>query len=98
MKTTHTPGPWAVDYETSEVGPLVWSKKPEKQIAQAFDGPNARLLAAAPDLLAALENLADMYRDEFENDREIAGADFLQDFADLRPALLSLIAKARGHE
>jgi hypothetical protein len=56
MTTTHTPGPWAAD----QTG-LVTAGKNRLHIAQTMTtgmgyavGANAALIAAAPDLLAAL--------------------------------------------
>ena len=60
MTNTHTPGPWAIDH--AEDGRLIISA-PEAAIAfpigsqrplERFDA-NAALIAAAPDLLAALK-------------------------------------------
>ena len=56
MKTTHTPGPWT---QSKRNEADVYSENGER-IASAH-GPrcadNARLIAAAPDLLAALERI-----------------------------------------
>jgi hypothetical protein len=65
MKThthTHTPGPWSVSNGLS----TVWANDGERQIADCDKGPlrsagedlaNARLIAAAPELLAALREI-----------------------------------------
>jgi hypothetical protein len=62
----HTPGPWHVGLKP---GPIVYSEHGE-QVANLFEPlidekenkANARLIAAAPDLLAALKELcADKY-------------------------------------
>lgn len=56
MKAQHTPGPWVTDKATirtqAEPGWLIATI--ENAIAR---DANARLIASAPDLLAALENL-----------------------------------------
>ena len=64
MKTRHTPGPWTV--EDSSVTALVDSENSQTYIAPicevdqewAMADANAHLIAAAPDLLAALEDVA----------------------------------------
>lgn len=92
MKTTHTPGPWKV----SSLAPLNICKDNGTLIAdccnawQSFDGEreaNARLIAAAPDLLAALETLANIAA-VFPNELH----EKHQDIIDARAA----IAKAKG--
>ncbi len=66
--TTHTPGPWKWDFDL--LGP---DEKPILEIGMGYDGQwggespndaNARLIAAAPDLLAALKKLADHFEAE----------------------------------
>ena len=63
----HTPGPWAVELPYGEPGVYVTAAPPRgtNPLICRMSGPvqtaeavaNARLIAAAPDLLAALENL-----------------------------------------
>jgi hypothetical protein len=96
----HTPGPWAVDY--SDDGPLIYtgelliasvSGSTEHIEVQGLDEQtteaNASLIAAAPDLLAALEQLLDhgerrnLYYERGE-DAEVVGQ------------ARAAIAKARG--
>jgi hypothetical protein len=88
----HTPGPWAV--EDSIDGPIVYSEKTEviisdcKNFAVPFGSiheqcsANARLIAAAPELLDAL--LA------------IAGDEVQRVNGDLHKKARAAIAKARG--
>lgn len=70
MNTTHTPGPWTLGDESN---PLVFSPAAGAYVAQVLaytDGDtgtlragvdaDARLIAAAPDLLAALQTLQNM--------------------------------------
>lgn len=66
-KAEYTPGPWVIETDTQEpynkdapikvwVGPaLVYSGDPYKMTAE--DDANARLIASAPELLEALEEL-----------------------------------------
>ena len=64
MQTKHTPGPWHIGVRTFHAGRDVYGPKGEP-VAVADDAitatpeaeANARLIAAAPDLLAALEAL-----------------------------------------
>lgn len=59
MKNTHTPGPWAFDPETSRVfdADLWYVAEIDPEYASGTEA-NARLIAAAPDLLAALVRIA----------------------------------------
>lgn len=64
MKTQHTPGPWKVLNDLSSWHLVPIDAECGKHIGLAFTGPpypeaeaNARLIAAAPDLLAALVGL-----------------------------------------
>lgn len=52
--TKHTPGPW-IDWATLE-----WIHDPQRLLTRTED---ARLIAAAPDLLAALSEAADYIKD-----------------------------------
>ena len=95
MTTAHTPGPWIVgphpgnsageDWRmilsvTSETGPLY--------IGEAIE-PDARLIAAAPDMLAALA-IAEAFMSGFEDDEMQEG--MAEKMAQIRAA----IAKAGG--
>ena len=61
----HTPGPWVAEHESdpaqvgTEAGRFVAMTLPcsDSCIASGEDYANARLIAAAPDLLAALEEI-----------------------------------------
>ena len=59
---SHTPGPWtAFPRETADGHDRVVAGPPgpnETRVALTRHFPNARLIAAAPDLLAALEHIA----------------------------------------
>jgi hypothetical protein len=62
MTTQHTPGPWysqpTAGHETHGQSAIA-SEATGKTVAIAYDGEaDARLLAAAPELLEALNNLA----------------------------------------
>ena len=68
MNAKHTPGPWAVERPYNEPGIYVTGANPRTSNplicrlmdqAQAPEGEaNARLIAAAPDLLALVERMA----------------------------------------
>ena len=68
MTSTHTPGPW--HYETGDDGAVVYTGFTIAKIP--IDGSdwqsNARLISAAPDLLAALERLAHPMADDEDLD------------------------------
>jgi len=96
---THTPGPWFVgfspdmDGESGEYGPDVYDSEvgvfavidgePET-VAQPYLEANARLIAAAPEMLEALERI----RDE--------SGPF--NLGEMRKLVESAIRKARGEE
>jgi len=73
MSTKHTPGPWAIGYTSAEKDPFVVTAddgtKYHRRVMVAVAGPstgvgeymahaNAALIAAAPELLEALEEIA----------------------------------------
>ena len=70
MKTAHTPGPWLTDRNSVHAGQIatvhhclgndwveIWTDKwtEEGALDEAAQEANARLIAAAPELLAALQ-------------------------------------------
>ena len=67
MKRTHTQGPWKVTDEGSQIVIQTFAPHPTGTLARVYRTDkrahaDARLIAAAPDLLAALEALlADKY-------------------------------------
>jgi hypothetical protein len=70
MTTQHTPGPWYPDYTPfgkKKSLQVTWGPEDNWGVAQ-IDGPNKeanlRLIAAAPELLAALQALADIAEEE----------------------------------
>jgi len=85
----HTPGPWKADY----------NKPYDQWWVSQFDGnpvattkqeTNARLIAAAPDLLAALKNLLDA------SERIVIARGKAANHDDARRAASAAIAKAEG--
>ena len=85
----HTPGPWTVEHSVEVYGPR------SRPIADCGEGEgttaemraNARLIAAAPDLLKALKQISDRI------DRASGSPSFTSDEHD---KLVALIAKATG--
>ena len=100
----HTPGPWTV-YDDSNDGKtnrieIAARGKTVARIYQSVpeeDLPNARLIAAAPDLLEALvelsESFVDTYFDDPRSDEEIDGH---QEFWENKAR--AAIAKATGEQ
>lgn len=92
-QTQHTPGPWEVIVPPTISGDSRWVMGPdEKPIAQINWGreqderfANARLIASAPDLLAALE-AAD----------EVLAHEGYQDSQPVRASIRLALARARG--
>lgn len=90
MTAQHTPGPWGVII--GDAGPIVFSGNKGgmvaqlvKQISSAERLANAILIAAAPDLLAALK----------EADEDFAREGFDKD-GPYRAHIIAAIAKATG--
>lgn len=57
--TSHTPGPWVIEYETEDGEPYddgVRIDSPEGPVAFNVIDCSANLIAAAPELLAALKD------------------------------------------
>ena len=75
MNTEHTPGPWHVDYTQGIV------TKDGAPIAYVYNDysdtplPDACLIAAAPDLLAALKAMVSAYAGQVQNDGSYAVID-----------------------
>ena len=78
MSTTHTPGPWFTHYEGAvlHVIPCTHPTAGTVQIctangtayrAKTETEANFRLIAAAPELLAALENIVGLWADSEQN-------------------------------
>ena len=74
-RTQHTPGPWHVnaihngrivgDETTDHEYDKLMISNHNATVATVYRGCDARLIAAAPDLLAALERMADMISNGF---------------------------------
>lgn len=103
MSTKHTPGPWTIDSQVDERGDghVSIRGKPDshptigKQICTInpyldtrLNGANARLIAAAPELLEALRDIAKKLNDHNETEN--------QRLAYIRRRLSYPIAKATG--
>lgn len=63
LRGPHTPGPWEMSNDAVPSGHVqvtVYAESTGERVATAFGRvPNARLIAAAPDLLVTLQNIAD---------------------------------------
>ncbi len=90
MQTTHTPGPWYASLDGLNADGGIRQARTNKIVASGIEVgleegiANARLIAAAPDLLAALELAIPMI------DRYAAGS------ATVLDTMRSAIAAARG--
>jgi hypothetical protein len=74
--TQHTPGPWRYDYELDYCGEIIASNG--TSICSFTDEPStndARLIAAAPELLEALQGMLDLLEDTSELSRKLAVMD-----------------------
>lgn len=82
-RTTHTPGPWTVetqwasDVDDNQFPFAHWIAGPEgEQIAeQILEKPDAHLIAAAPDLLAALKAIRTYCSPHMECTNQCNGGD-----------------------
>ena len=86
----HTPGPWAYENYGGTVHVFLDNKEGTPSICKLVGNDkdaNARLIAAAPELLGALEELFSMADDAYEGDDE-----FTWNVGKARAA----IAKAKG--
>jgi hypothetical protein len=101
MSQQHTPGPWTITRYEDEPETYVYFQAPDwlnfaraaiRRVDDAEDSPtgiaNARLIAAAPDMLEALESAAD----ELERIADIHG----YGRASILRAARAAIAKATG--
>jgi hypothetical protein len=94
MKAKHTPGPWRIvgDTEVRAGGTIICDTlqfRVPHPAAQAFAAPDARLIAAAPDLLAALQAL----------EWAVSGVDYIEtEYADQVAQARAAIAKATTEE
>lgn len=101
--TTHTPGPWEVNVGTVQVhvygqgGKVVSMPRIEylrdKPVATPEELANARLIAAAPELLATCETLLNLCRDLAADYPALSYADRLEQAEREAEAA---IGKARG--
>lgn len=72
-QTNHTPGPWTAEHSNygDEIwfggyGAGMWTVEPIGAYLDGASKENARLIAAAPDMLAALVEAADALNDSGE--------------------------------
>lgn len=63
MQTTHTPGPWHIAAAQDRTYPHAIESRDSSfdgfQLARCVNPADARLIASAPDLVAALQQIAD---------------------------------------
>jgi hypothetical protein len=99
----HTPGPWAWTYDGSSTYSIGPSKDPqERSVATIFEQrdaramANAHLIAAAPDLYAALRDLVECARNWISWANATEWVDFDEESAlrDSRAALAKADGKA----
>jgi len=90
MDTKHTPGPWDLAQGENEI--TVYTDATIATVPDSLESweANARLIAAAPDLLAALE-LISQGPDEFDH-----SADIWEELEGCRRVARKAIAKATG--
>ena len=92
METKHTKGPWKIGLNP---GPMIYTLGGVSQIADARgvavtrdeSKANARLIAAAPELLEALIKLAAGYRELTGNDPELMTEPAFSEYQDALNAI-----------
>lgn len=111
MKAQHTPGPWGRNIPPATKYPTIFAGKApnHSHVAHVLSGSltgvsaeeaegNASLIAAAPELLAALEkHVAAMDAHGFADPHsEVNGGDVVDSIASALPRLRELLVRARG--
>ena len=109
MSTQHTPGPWEVKkgaamlnsvctvYGTEDGWVDIAAPIPMADDYRAESSANARLIAAAPDLLEALKSAVDTLTDpRIGQWSYMEGSEIYSDFKDAADAARAAIAKATG--
>jgi hypothetical protein len=86
MNAKHTRGPWKVHTDDENCG--IYTVHAKESIYPDNDEANARLIAAAPELLKELEAALEIIEGEYPADDEIA--------APVMKKIRAAIAKARG--
>jgi hypothetical protein len=69
MNTKHAPGPWMARQMLSGSWDIAAEDGDGSTIARTKDEANARLIAAAPDLLGACQSLIDLWAEWAHNSR-----------------------------
>jgi len=97
MKSQHTPGPWECSHTSNYAHDyrLHLSKSNMPFEGNDTARANARLIAAAPDLLDTLERAIARWP-EFDSDAEISGAELVDWFGAFRENCKTAVNKARG--
>jgi hypothetical protein len=96
MSAQHTPGPWHVDlYDAAGVDGVDGCRVAITGFGEDdTDQANARLIAAAPDMLAALEDAPTMSK--YHGQRGFEADRFIADYEAWRVKARAAIAKAEG--
>ena len=97
---THTPGPWYAEgsdigsAENITVGVAIAGRTDDGYISHAQVQANANLMAAAPELLAALRRTVSLLQ-YASTDGGIHGCNF-DEWLEMQPECIAAIAKAEG--
>jgi hypothetical protein len=76
MEMKHTPGPWTFEAEPNGVTFSIWYDD-DTQVAESQTKDDAKLIAAAPDLLEACEYVVKWHREHDSGEGELFGLDFV---------------------
>jgi len=95
MESSHTPGPWIAEGKTvkaiSHGKRFKVARIDGRQITEQGNEANARLVAAAPELLAALRNLLSLLNEDKDGDYFICqeGAEYIHAAQELAQELMA---------
>lgn len=94
MNSQHTPGPWTVENLTEQAGQSWFNVASDgSAVAEAIsDSATARLIAAAPDMLAALQELEEFLDNQADVDDGRAN-DAMRHLTEVRAAIAKACAK-----
>ncbi len=91
MSNVHTPGPWS--FRGCDGGWAIDFNEDQEQVVDyVYEEADARLIAAAPKLLEALEDIANDYAERFDMDSQSTNPGMKVVVENARAA----IAKAKG--
>lgn len=93
----HTPGPWETWHDEDRTDWIVQQAEGRFAVCRLMPrnaAADARLIAAAPELLDACRQVLALFHQEIAGDESMSAADFLDDFLNTRPIVAAAVARA----